>query len=89
MSDRNQCPVLRQGKKEIYLRLPDYCLPTLIVDMPLDEGWDGTLSVAVMGEIKRCGSNISLLKNAMLKAETCGTITNCEDTVHFLWKSLK
>ena len=63
MSDRNQCPVLRQGKKEIYLRLPDYCLPTLIVDMPLDEGcWDGTISVAVMDEIKRCESNISLLK---------------------------
>lgn len=59
MGDRNQCPVLRQGKKEIYARLPDYCLPTLIVDMPLDEGWDGTLSVAVMDEIKRCGLNIS------------------------------
>jgi hypothetical protein len=59
MGDRNQCPVLRQGKKEIYSRLPDYCLPTLIVDMPLDEGWDGTLSVAVMDEIKRCESKIS------------------------------
>ena len=58
MGNRNQCPVLRQGKKEIYAQLPEYCLPTLIVDTQIDEAWDGTISAAVMDEIKRCGSKI-------------------------------
>ena len=54
MGDRNGCPVLRQGKKEIYARLPDHCLPTLIVDMSYLEARDETVvSVAVMDDIKR------------------------------------
>ena len=53
MGERNSCPVLRQGKKEIYARLPDHCLPTLIIDMPYLEAWDGTVSVAAMDDIKR------------------------------------
>jgi len=35
MGARNKCPVYRQGKKEIYEMLPDHCLPTLIIDLPL------------------------------------------------------
>jgi hypothetical protein len=37
MDIRNQCPVLRQGKKEIYSKLPDYCLPTFIYDLHPEE----------------------------------------------------
>ena len=55
MGERNRCPVLRQGKREIYARLPEHCLPTLIVDMPMPslEAWNGTLSIDVMDDIKR------------------------------------
>ena len=35
MGARNKCPVYRQGKREIYEMLPDHCLPTLFIDLPL------------------------------------------------------
>ena len=47
MGARNNCPVFRQGKKEIYDRLPDYCLPTLIIDLPR-ESWDSSLDVGTL-----------------------------------------
>ena len=53
MGGRNRCPVLRQGKSEIYAMLPDHCLPTLIVDMPMHEGWNLTLREDIMDDIKR------------------------------------
>jgi hypothetical protein len=57
MGVRNKCPVLRQGKREIYEMLPDYCLPTLIIDLPR-ESWDptldlGTLNSADVAKIRR------------------------------------
>ena len=39
MGNSNRCPIFRQGKKEVYEMLPDYCLPTLIIDLP-KETWD-------------------------------------------------
>jgi hypothetical protein len=39
MGERNKCPIFRQGKREVYECLPDYCLPTLIVDLPTST-WD-------------------------------------------------
>jgi hypothetical protein len=39
MGDSNNCPIFRQGKREVYEKLPDYCLPTLIIDLP-KQTWD-------------------------------------------------
>jgi hypothetical protein len=47
MGARNNCPVLRQGKREIYEHLPDYCLPTLIIDLPR-ESWDSSLNLGTL-----------------------------------------
>jgi hypothetical protein len=38
MGAKNKCPIYRQGKKEVYEMLPDHCLPTLIINLPL-ENW--------------------------------------------------
>ena len=35
MGAKNKCPIYRQGKKEVYEMLPDHCLPTLIINLPL------------------------------------------------------
>jgi len=40
MGDMNSCPIFRQGKREVYEVLPDYCLPTIMVDLPMTT-WDG------------------------------------------------
>jgi hypothetical protein len=34
MGDSNDCPIFRQGKKEVYDKLPAYCLPTLTINVP-------------------------------------------------------
>ena len=54
MGIRNNCPVLRQGKKEIYARMQDYCLPTMVVDLPTDH-WieEEIISEEVMEKITR------------------------------------
>ena len=39
MGDSNGCPIFRQGKREVYETLPDYCLPTLIIDLP-EKSWN-------------------------------------------------
>ncbi len=53
MGDRNRCPVLRQGKKEIYERLPEHTVPTLIIDLPYEAWNEGMLDANVMDEIQR------------------------------------
>ena len=42
MGVKNKCPVLRQGKKEIYEIMKDYCLPTAIINVPTSY-WPGRL----------------------------------------------
>jgi hypothetical protein len=37
MGARNKCPIYRQGKKEVYEMLPDHCLPTLIINLPVED----------------------------------------------------
>ncbi len=40
---KNDCPIYRQGKKEVYASISDYCLPTEIINLPLT-GWTGDLN---------------------------------------------
>ena len=39
MGASNACPIFRQGKKEVYSMLADYCLPTLTIELP-SQVWD-------------------------------------------------
>ena len=41
MGEKNSCPVNRQGKREIYDIMSDYCLPTEIIALPMDGLWTG------------------------------------------------
>ena len=52
---KNKCPVYRQGKKEVYEMLPDHCLPTLIIDLPLEHRfvWDETFKPRDVDDIRR------------------------------------
>ena len=40
MGKSNECPIFRQGKREVYEELSDYCLPTLIIELPTAATWD-------------------------------------------------
>ena len=39
MGSANSCSIYRQGKREVYEKLHDYCLPTITVELPRDT-WD-------------------------------------------------
>jgi hypothetical protein len=42
MGAKNRCPILRQGKIEVYEIMNDYCLPTAAINLPLSF-WPGHL----------------------------------------------
>jgi len=46
MGDMNMCPIFRQGKREVYEQLPEYCLPTLFVDLP-SESWEDAQPISL------------------------------------------
>ena len=52
MGIRNRCPILRQGKKEIYEIMSDFCLPTAIINVPMIF-WPGRLDAVEMEKLKR------------------------------------
>ena len=43
MGGKNRCPIFRQGKLEVYEIMSDYCLPTVIINLPLTF-WPGHLN---------------------------------------------
>ena len=52
MGEKNNCPVYRQGKKEVYSIMNDYCLPTEIINLPFS-GWTGDLNEIQKQKVRR------------------------------------
>ena len=52
MGVKNDCPIYRQGKKEVYASMSDYCLLTEIINLPLT-GWTGDLNETEKQKLRR------------------------------------
>ena len=52
MGAKNECPVYRQSKKEVYASMSDYCLPTEIIYLPF-AGWTGSLNEREEQKVRR------------------------------------
>ena len=51
MGIKNKCPILRQGKIEVYKIMSDYCLPTIEINLPLLY-WPGSLDAVELEKLK-------------------------------------